>query len=100
MSNPVRTIYKYPIDLGRTQLALTDPKVLHVANQHGTLYAWIELTVIPNAQDTPNTDLSIIAYGTGHMIEKGGEHVGSIQDGQFVWHFYAYTAPINALAAS
>jgi hypothetical protein len=89
-----RVIYKYPITpFDVPVLTLRDPKVRLLAEQDHQLCVWIEHDQ-PGKDIEPNTNLTIVAYGTGHVLESGGEYVGSVQDGPFVWHFYAYATLI------
>lgn len=87
-----RTIWKFPITVGgitpinipvgaQVRLAALDPA-------SGAPAIWIELD-----PEAPMINRRFVIYGTGHEIEGDGGspsdlHVGSLIDGDFVWHIY------------
>lgn len=61
-------------------------KLLHVAMQNGKLCVWA--LVWPQL---PKVTRRLVIYGTGDAIERGERaYVGTVMDGQFVWHVFDY----------
>ena len=86
-SAAVRTIHKFtaPPPGGSCMWALgDDPKVVHVGQQDGHAFLWIEHDAA--APITPKLDFG--CFGTGWDIPPGYEHVGTYLNGAFVWHVY------------
>lgn len=77
----VRTIHKFPI--GQPIEAPADAKVVLIGAQGNRVCVWLEIeTTKPTARRL------FSMYGTGHPIPDSAVHVGSFQDGSFVWHIY------------
>lgn len=89
----IKTIYKYPLRIQDTPQAVLMPfeaKVLHVADQAGTICLW----ALVNA-NTPEPRFFRV-YGTGHPItEQWHQYVGSVQQlgGALVWHVFEVGDP-------
>lgn len=89
----MRTIYKY-------LLLLTDSQILHLPSsakplsvqlQGEQLCLWAE--VPPAGQFVVEKEVVISIVGTGHPLPPGAVHyLGTVQQGQFVWHVYASAA--------
>jgi hypothetical protein len=60
----------------------TDAKIVMVGDQQGAITIWFE------HDNGPLTTRTIYIHGTGHHIPAGRKHVGSLQQGEFVWHLY------------
>ncbi len=87
------TIYKYtlpPVETWKdNQLALKtlgDPRVLHMARQHGDLCVWV------HGEENNENTLRLKVLGTGHVAPHpmhGAKHVATLVENIFVWHFFA-----------
>lgn len=87
----MRTIYKYPLDLTDSQkLSLpVTAKPRSVQLQGDQLCLWAE--IYTEVDGLKSVVISIV--GTGHPIPPGAVHyLGTVQQGQFVWHVYASAA--------
>ena len=84
----MKTIHKYT-------LTLTDEQTYHLPEgfvplsvqlQRGEVCLWI--LVDPKANRFP---VQIQIIGTGHLFEpdEAGEYLGTVQQGDFVWHVFA-----------
>lgn len=81
------TVYKYPVEINDT-FVLTMPAVakpLHVALRHGSPYVWVAVN-----PETMDVDHQFQLCGTGHRRTDiaADTHVGSFQEGPFVWHLF------------
>jgi hypothetical protein len=85
----MRAIYKYRIEFVRTTLTLPiGAKFVHFAEQGGEMCAWFEIdNDVARAKQRTFT-----IYGTGQLHKIEGRHLGTAQDGVFVWHLYEVTA--------
>lgn len=86
----MRTVYKFPLTSGwnvvtvgvgtwgppRVVLAAIDPA-------SGAPTVWIE-----HDPDGRSVTRSFTVFGTGAVVPEQAEHVGSMVDGQMVWHVY------------
>lgn len=80
-------VWKYDIP-ERPSFALTMPRdaeILHVAVQHGTPRLW--------ARVDPDAFLELrlfVTAGTGHLVEPGPVHIGSllVLNGDLVFHLF------------
>jgi len=82
----MRTIYKYDLFIGYNSLYLPDGyKVLHVAEQYGSLTMWVEQSI----QNSPSYR-TFNVHGTGHQIpDDNAVHVGTaLMSSGLVWHVY------------
>ena len=83
----MKTIYKYPIKITDEQ-EITMPqgaKVIHAGRDpEGTPCVWAQVDT--EAKPEP---VSILVYGTGNPMKyEPLAHVGSFNQGPFVWHVY------------
>lgn len=83
----MKTIYKYPLILeGRQTLALPlmffTPLDVQFQGDQLCLWALVE-------PDSQTFTVDIYIYGTGQTIPGlPGEYLGTVQQGQFVWHVF------------
>lgn len=83
------TIWKFPL-LIRDQQSVSMPKdaeILTVQMQHGEACLWAEV------DPTEKTEVrTILILGTGHAFRRGlmRKYIGTVQDGDFVWHVYEH----------
>lgn len=83
-----RTVHKYimPAPGGMVQRSIAWPaKIVHVGMQGDYPQMWVEVPQTAVAYAT----VEIWTVGTGWDIPIDTEHVGSVIDDEFVWHFYA-----------
>jgi hypothetical protein len=87
----MKTIYKY-------ELAVTDKQVLKLP--HDAWFMRIEqqgVSVMLWAlvdTDHPTVDREIRCFGTGHPLPDSimfADHIGTVQMGTLVWHFFDFT---------
>lgn len=104
MRNDQRVIYKYRLqDGGETKIKGWFTRMMHVGEQNGELYIWMEnsltRTDFYTGQQVPRDDsekieISVYAIGTGwpYAAAEFGVHVGTVQmsDG-LVWHVFIHT---------
>ena len=85
-----KNIYKYPLDLKPRQTIkvpeIFDP--LAVQLQNGAICLWARV----DPESRPR-EIEIIMHGTGTGLEEelqGADcrHLGTVQTGQWVWHFF------------
>lgn len=85
-SESYRRVYKYHL---KFKDGVQDPglpynaEIAHLAMQGGSICMWAVVDIRENAGDR-----RFIVYGTGHPITTVGKHVGTVLDGQFVWHVF------------
>lgn len=62
---------------------------IHVDMQRGVPCMWFEVPINEKSlQDLQEVELTCV--GTGHMFPDDGRfHLGTLIDGDFVWHYYA-----------
>ena len=84
----MRTVYKYPLTLGKVvEVEALNGDVVHVGlDPTGEACVWIE-----GDANSPMLRWFYI-FGTGHLIESPASHVGSFVDAPFVWHVYEVSA--------
>jgi hypothetical protein len=83
----MRTVYKYGLNPGYNSFSVPyDSKIVHVDEQYGQLYAWIEV----NSDQVPGYLRQFNVYGTGHYITNVGDtHIASVvMTSGLVWHVY------------
>lgn len=89
----MRKVWKYRIHPnsfrdGQYVVAFDAPKgatVLCVMKQNSDICAWVEVNTDEPEQET----VKIICVGTGHgAVPEGALYIGSVVDGDCVWHFY------------
>lgn len=90
------TIYKYTVGIKHEQAirvhasAAADgglARVVHVGSDptRGGWSLWIEVD-----PDSEIGEVPLYVYGTGHAIDaSAGNHIGTIIDGAYLWHFYS-----------
>lgn len=88
----MKTVHKFAVIDG--SLIIDVPaaaKVVRFAPQGMMVFAWLELD--PSA---PKVHRVFRVVGTGHAIDDEELHVGSCEDGPFIWHLYEM--PIDLMA--
>lgn len=82
------TVYKTElmdrIGVQKTPLLPRDAVAVHVGMQSGSLMLWYET----RHSSVPEVPSKFAVFGTGHAIPDFSKHIGSCQDGDFVWHVY------------
>jgi hypothetical protein len=84
----VRTIHKFPLsftDGWQTVEMQSSVRPVLVAMQHGVPTLWCDVDA---DADGVAFKREFCVVGTGHTAPSDGEHVGSVIDGQFVWHIF------------
>lgn len=81
-------IYKYELKRASTQFVQIPEKssIIDIQIQKGKIMMWAEVE-----PDSPEIDIKINMYGTGQEVAENGcdtDYLGTIQDGDNVWHFY------------
>lgn len=85
----MKTIYKYTLDkTDRQEIPIPfEALILSVKVQNGRICVWAEVDT-----DNDNIPWTFWVVGTGNPIPDdcvvGGNHIGSVLDGPFVWHVY------------
>lgn len=81
----MRTIYKYELDIADEQFVKMPlgARILTVQVQGDAICMWVEVH-----PDAPIGERIIACYGTGHSMASWSTHIGTVQTGAFVWHFY------------
>lgn len=81
----MRTVWKFPLNDWVTEIDIPEgAKVVHVARQNGLMTLWAEVD-----STKPTWSRGVAIVGTGHpILVRDATHVGSILDGEFVWHIY------------
>lgn len=95
-----RTIWKFPLAIADTQVVAmrSGAKVLAVQAQGDALCLWA--IVDP---DAPDEAVEFRIHGTGHPLPNDAhryEHVGTVQQGAFVWHVFRFMTLIETLGRS
>lgn len=91
----MKTVHKFAVVDGSLIVDLpASAKVVRVAVQGGLLCAWFELD--PAAKKDTHRVFRVV--GTGHPIDDEEIHVGSCEDGPFIWHLYEM--PVAIMAAN
>jgi len=83
-----KEVYKYKVETkGTTVLSVPAPiRMLYVGMQGSSTYVWIEC--IPEQESTP---VVINGVGTGCEAPIEDAYIGTVLNGQFVWHYYRAT---------
>ena len=95
-----KVIYKYHINPGETKIKGWFGRILHVGEQGGELYIWVENILtrmdfhsgeeVPR-EENEKTELHVFTIGTGwpYFDNESVVHVGTVQmsDG-LVWHVF------------
>ena len=81
----MRTIYKYPVEPGKTATVPANGKVVHAGyDPNGAPCCWVEHDV----QHSQLLTRSVRIFGTGHPIPEGWTYGATFTDGPFIWHVY------------
>lgn len=82
-------IFKYPVRHGHiNRLTLPEPcDILHVGLQSGVVTMWARVPPTP----VRTRDRYFQVVGTGQPFPKSAEHLGTVQDGGYVWHLIEWT---------
>lgn len=87
----MRTIWKYRLELPQTTVTMPANAIFcHFAAQHGWLCAWFELED-GSGRVVEGQRRSFLLHGTGHPISAHEVYLGTLIDGEFVWHLYEAT---------
>lgn len=90
----MKTVHKFAVIDGSLIVDVpATAKVVRFATQGLSLFAWLELD-----PDAPKVHRVFRVVGTGHAIDAEELHVGSCEDGPFIWHLYEL--PIDLMAAN
>lgn len=104
MRNDQRVIYKYRLqEGGETKIKGWFTREMHVGEQDGELYIWMENSLTRQDYYTGNMmprdedekiEISVYAIGTGwpYAAAEFGVHVGTVQmSNGLVWHIFIHT---------
>lgn len=86
-------IYKYPLKIAEVQqIELpAGAMILSVQMQNGTPCMWARIN--PEAE---KKTVKVRMYGTGEVIDGLLLlHIGTVQDGQLVWHYFIESEPVK-----
>lgn len=88
-----RNIWKYPMPMpGIREVDYDWPAgatITAVQIQDEQIVAWAE---VPATDDPlPSESRRFQTFGTGQQVPDGAIHLGTVQDGPFVWHVYETT---------
>lgn len=79
----MKMIYKYTIVTGTLQVP-RGSKLLDVQMQDGAICGWF----IVDTETSYSDLISVKVCGTGFEAPEGHGHVGTVQQGPFVWHVF------------
>lgn len=84
----MKTIYKYPLRLRPHQFVEmpTGAHLVRFAMQAGVPCLW---AIVDTEQPAVAREFRIL--GTGHEIPPNCGHVGSCEDGAYIWHLFEAT---------
>lgn len=86
----MKSVWKFPIEIDRDTIEVLMPQgavILDVQKQHDQVCLWAQVD-----SDAPQVARYFSVVGTGHRIPNGKmNHVGTVQDGTFVWHLFEPT---------
>ncbi len=84
----MNAIWKYPFDVTDHVIVKVpaQSKVLCVQMQGGRPCIWV--LVDPSSARTESLHLRVIGTGHQHVLIDGERYIGTVQDGQFVWHVF------------
>ena len=82
-----RTIWKFELDIVDSQdLELPAHwQVMSMGTQEGNAHILVWLLVDPEA---PKQTFRFRCFGTGHPFEGASRHIGTVQVGAMVWHYF------------
>ena len=79
-----RSIWKFPITgIPEEIVAPGLDRPCFVALQGRTVCVWAEID-----EAEPNWKCVVTVHGTGHPIANDEFYIGTLMDGDFVWHYY------------
>ena len=78
----MKTIWKYALDVNMITTIPAGFKVLHVGMQNGAPYMWCRVST-----DNPMVHISLAYTGTGFELPFPFYYIGSLHDGQYMWHW-------------
>lgn len=85
-------MFKYTVFVGDGDINVEMPKdavIRHIGHQNQ-----LEICIWAEVVNTQATSLRTFrVYGTGHEVAHGGDYLGTVIDGQFVWHLYEQLKP-------
>ncbi len=97
----MRVIHKYPLHpSSRTTIFPIDgfERVLHVALQNEKIHIWVEknMSLSGVAWEGPEKEvcntsikhLTVFLVGTGQTVPGNTTYVGTVHEGEYVWHCY------------
>ena len=87
----MKAVHKYPLFGGPGSSILMQmpagATILSMQFQHGIPTIWAEVDT-----DQPMENRKIASFGTGWQLpEQPGKFIATLQEGEFVWHFYDRT---------
>jgi hypothetical protein len=86
-----RQVFKYELDIfatGRCSINVPkDSKVLHFDFQNDKPHVWLEV-ITDGDHFYPTEDIFFSIVGTGFHVPDKHEHIGTVQQGPYVWHLY------------
>lgn len=79
-----KRVYKYQASVGAGTIRIPEQvNVIHADMQDGQPTVWAEVD-----PGEPKTRYPFHIVATGGAVPEGGQHVGTVFDGPYVWHFY------------
>jgi hypothetical protein len=85
----VTVIHKYQFNLSDEVEIVVQGylhKVLSIQQQNGQWCVWVEVGL----EDGVTARLRLVVVGTGRPVPAdAGDHIATVQDGPWCWHFYA-----------
>lgn len=82
----MRKIFKYRLEVGENHVQVqgTGFKAIAFQDQNGQLCVWAEVS-----QSVYRAAIIVITVvGTGFEVPANSKHIGTCQQGPFVWHAY------------
>lgn len=89
-------IHKYRLPfksemVDRVEVPVRRGRPLHLAVQHGEIHLWA--AVDPAGSEVP-TEFRLV--GTGGKVELDWHHLGTVLDGDYVWHIFSASQRLHA----
>lgn len=88
----MKAVWKFPFEVDdRVQLLLPEASsVLHVGTDpaHPTISGRLALWALVDPTTPLVLPCPLRIIGTGHPLDGFAEHLGSVQDGPFMWHIF------------
>lgn len=88
----IRCVFKYDISQPGDTVTVSMPvgaKVLHVGMQNRVLRAWADVPDHAAAHESRR----FYTAGTGWEVPSDGVFVGTVFDGEYVWHVFELVEP-------